>query len=120
MISSMLDPRHKHLGFLTSTQKMAASAKLVELGAAVETGRAAIPQAGGDEATNQDSTCVIRHGRGQHKHWSRSLSVPAGLCYDTTPWGELYHSMLVWHRSRTSELSEGAPPTPGLHPYRLV
>ena len=49
MISSMLDPRHKHLGFLTSTQKMAANAKLVELGEAVETGRVAIQQAGGDE-----------------------------------------------------------------------
>ncbi|KAK5862874.1 hypothetical protein PBY51_018227 [Eleginops maclovinus] len=49
MISSMLDPHHKHLGFLTSTQKMAANVKLVELGEAVEICRAAIPEAGGDE-----------------------------------------------------------------------
>ena len=49
MISSMLDPHHKHLGFLTPAQKMAAKVKLVELGEAVEIGRAAIPEAGGDE-----------------------------------------------------------------------
>ena len=55
MISSMLDPRHKHLGFLTPTQRLAANAKLIELGDTVETGRAAIPQAGGDEAGFSDT-----------------------------------------------------------------
>ncbi|KAF1380241.1 hypothetical protein PFLUV_G00184790 [Perca fluviatilis] len=55
MISSMLDPCHKHLGFLTPTQSLAANAELVALGEAVETGRAAIPQAGGDEAALSDT-----------------------------------------------------------------
>ena len=43
----MLDPRHKHLGFLTPAQKMASKMKLAELGEAVEIGRAAM--AVGDE-----------------------------------------------------------------------
>ncbi|XP_055034115.2 E3 SUMO-protein ligase ZBED1-like [Misgurnus anguillicaudatus] len=50
MISSMLDPRHKHLGFLTPTQRLAANAKLVELGEAVEANRAAVQPAGGVDA----------------------------------------------------------------------
>ncbi|XP_016112962.1 ankyrin repeat and SAM domain-containing protein 1A-like [Sinocyclocheilus grahami] len=54
MISSMLDPRHKHLGFLTPTQRLAANVKLVELGEAVGTDRAAIQQAGGVEAALSD------------------------------------------------------------------
>ncbi|XP_059367736.1 E3 SUMO-protein ligase ZBED1-like [Carassius carassius] len=55
MISSMLDPRHKHLGFLTPTQRLAANVKLVELGEAVGTDRAAIQQAGGVEAALSDT-----------------------------------------------------------------
>ncbi|KAK0137429.1 Zinc finger BED domain-containing protein 1 [Merluccius polli] len=47
MLSAMLDPRHKHLGFLTPAQRVVANAKLVELGEAVETGQEAIEQAGG-------------------------------------------------------------------------
>lgn len=55
MISSMLDPRHKHLGFLTPTQRLAANVKLVELGEAVGTDRADIQQAGGVEAALSDT-----------------------------------------------------------------
>lgn len=51
----MLDPRHKHLGFLTPTQRLAANVKLVELGEAVGTDRAAIQQAGGVEAALSDT-----------------------------------------------------------------
>ncbi|XP_030227714.1 zinc finger BED domain-containing protein 1-like [Gadus morhua] len=47
MLSAMLDPRHKHLSFLTPAQTVVANAKLVELGEAVETGQEAIEQAGG-------------------------------------------------------------------------
>ncbi|KAK0154196.1 Zinc finger BED domain-containing protein 1 [Merluccius polli] len=47
MLSAMLDPRHKHLGFLTPAQRVVANMKLVELGEAVETGQEAIEQAGG-------------------------------------------------------------------------
>lgn len=58
MISSMLDPRHKHLGFLSPAQRVVASAKLVNLAEAVET-MVAIPQAGGDEvASNSENTGV--------------------------------------------------------------
>lgn len=46
MIASMLDPRHKHLSFLSPTQKAIANAKLVELGEAIDAGQAAIPQIG--------------------------------------------------------------------------
>jgi hypothetical protein len=56
MISSMLDPHHKHLGFPNSTQKTAANVKLVDLGEAVEIGRAAIPEAGGDEEPTLSDT----------------------------------------------------------------
>ncbi|KAL2087317.1 hypothetical protein ACEWY4_018376 [Coilia grayii] len=59
MISSMLDPRHKHLGFLSPAQRVVASAKLVNLAEAVETSEVAIPQAGGDEvASNSANTGV--------------------------------------------------------------
>ena len=50
MLSAMLDPRHKHLGFLTPAQRVLANAKLVELGEAVETGQEAIELAGGHAA----------------------------------------------------------------------
>ncbi|KAL2088061.1 hypothetical protein ACEWY4_016889 [Coilia grayii] len=59
MISSMLDPRHKHLGFLSPAQRVVASAKLVNLAEAVETSEVAIQQAGGDEvASNSANTGV--------------------------------------------------------------
>lgn len=45
----MLDPRHKHLGFLTPEQKTAANVKLFQLGKAVEIDSAAIPETGRDE-----------------------------------------------------------------------
>ena len=80
MISSMLDPRHKHPGFLTPTQRPAANAKLVELGEAVETGRAAIPQAGGDEAASSDTD----------EGGSANTGVAAS---QSSPWGAPYHSM---------------------------
>lgn len=51
----MLDPRHKHLGFLTPTQRVAANAKLVELGRELVDQEEAIPQAGEDEAALSDS-----------------------------------------------------------------
>lgn len=54
IISSMLDPCHKHLGFLTPTQRVVANAKLVQLGGAVETGGAANPQAEEDVAVLSD------------------------------------------------------------------
>lgn len=44
MIATMLDPRHKHLSFLTPAQRLDAKAKLVELGEAVEVATP-IPQA---------------------------------------------------------------------------
>lgn len=36
MVATMLDPRHKHLGFLTPAQRLDAKSKLVELGEALE------------------------------------------------------------------------------------
>ncbi len=70
MISSMLDPRHKHLAFLTPTQRLAANAKLVELGEAVETGQAAFPQATGDEAALSESDEGTENTRAAATHAS--------------------------------------------------
>lgn len=45
MIVSMLDPRHKHLSFRTTAQRVSANAKLVGLG------EVAVQRATGDEVT---------------------------------------------------------------------
>lgn len=39
MLATMLDPRHKHLGFLTLPSRIAAHAKLLEMLAEAEAGR---------------------------------------------------------------------------------
>ncbi|XP_034560369.1 zinc finger BED domain-containing protein 1-like [Notolabrus celidotus] len=36
MVATMLDPRHKHLGFLTPAQRLDAKSKLIEMGEAVD------------------------------------------------------------------------------------
>lgn len=41
MIASMIDPRHKHLGFLTPEKRLLANAKLLELAAVVPFGNVA-------------------------------------------------------------------------------
>ncbi|KAJ8353269.1 hypothetical protein SKAU_G00208360 [Synaphobranchus kaupii] len=61
MIASMLDPRHKHLGFLTPVRRLAANAKLLELAAEVDvttTDEASHATDSGDEGGSQAGAAV--------------------------------------------------------------
>ena len=123
MVSSMLDPRHKHLGFLTSTQKRRLMGLglmglglmglvlmgLGLMGPAVEISRAAIPEAGGDEVPA--NPCLTRM-RGTQTLESWPLSPRS----------------LLWHNSFRSTIPRNASLASkqkfrtfcGLHPYWLV
>ncbi|KAM9364776.1 uncharacterized protein KZ484_010950 [Pholidichthys leucotaenia] len=52
MIATMLDPRHKHLGFLSPAQRVVANAKLVHLATAVGTSEEEAVPLDGDEVTS--------------------------------------------------------------------
>ncbi|KAJ8339584.1 hypothetical protein SKAU_G00363700 [Synaphobranchus kaupii] len=61
MIASMLDPRHKHLGFLTPVRRLAANAKLLELAAEVDvttTDESSHATDSGDEGGSQAGAAV--------------------------------------------------------------
>ncbi|XP_078134361.1 uncharacterized protein LOC144535668 [Sander vitreus] len=111
MISSMLDPRHKRLRFLTPTPRLAATAKLVELGEAVETGRAAIPQAQGDEAALSDTDGGSAN-TGVAASQSAAMAQRLGEHYTTQCEAGIEAELQNFLRE--------TPPTPGLHPHRLL
>ncbi|XP_074551363.1 E3 SUMO-protein ligase ZBED1-like [Halichoeres trimaculatus] len=58
MIASMLDPRHKHLGFLTSTQRVTANGTLASLGEAVDAGEVDVLEARGAGETSPDTHAI--------------------------------------------------------------
>ncbi|XP_073724310.1 E3 SUMO-protein ligase ZBED1-like [Misgurnus anguillicaudatus] len=81
-ISSMLDPPHKHLGFLTPRQRLAANVKLVELEEAMGTDRSAIQKAGGVEAALSDmdnGSADTEVTTSSHLLWHNSLGITIPL-----------------------------------------
>lgn len=58
MIASMLDPRHKRLGFLTSEKRQLANAKLLQLAAAVPFEDVTTRDDGGIPTTNEEEAAT--------------------------------------------------------------